>query len=134
MTLYTPMAIRTNTLQILSDSNHGAFQIFSINEIRDSGCGALQSLFQFFLYKQLSEPNTCGFERMSAMNTDISYEYTDVAMNIVSQFIISARSYLVLAAFSGSRAPMYWWRKDSLIHTARTCSASPTFLEIQEFL
>ena len=30
------------------------------------------------------------------MNTDISYEYTDVAMNIGLQFIISARSYLVL--------------------------------------
>ena len=27
------------------------------------------------LYKQLSEPNTCGFGRMSAMNTDMSYEY-----------------------------------------------------------
>ena len=30
------------------------------------------------------------------MNTDMSYEYTELAMNIVSQFIISARSYLVL--------------------------------------
>ena len=27
------------------------------------------------LYKQLSEPNNCGFGRMSAMNTDMSYEY-----------------------------------------------------------
>ena len=27
------------------------------------------------LHKQLSEPNTCGFGRMSAMNTDMSYEY-----------------------------------------------------------
>ena len=68
------------------------------------------------------------------MNSDISYEYTDVAMNIVSQFIISARSHLVLATFSGSRAPMHWWRKDSLIHTARACSASPVFPEIREFL
>ena len=29
---------------------------------------------QLFLYKQISEPNTYGFGRMSAMNTDISYE------------------------------------------------------------
>ena len=28
-----------------------------------------------FLYKQLLEPNTCGFERMSAVNTDLSCEY-----------------------------------------------------------
>ena len=29
----------------------------------------------FLLYKQLHEPNTCGFGRMSAMNTDMSHEY-----------------------------------------------------------
>ena len=103
VTLYTPMAIRTNTLQILSDSNHEAFQKFSINDFGGGGCGALQSLFQFLRYKQLSEPNTCGFGRMSAMNTDISYEYTDVAMNIVSQFIISARSYPGLPCIGGEK-------------------------------
>ena len=30
---------------------------------------------KFSVYKQLSEPNTCGFGRMSAMNTDMSHEY-----------------------------------------------------------
>ena len=43
-----------------------------------------QKLLQFLPYKQLSEPNTCGFGRMSAMNTDITYEYTDLTMNIYS--------------------------------------------------
>ena len=33
----------------------------------------------FFLYKELREPNTCGFERMSAMNTDLIYEYSDLS-------------------------------------------------------
>ena len=54
VTLYTPMVTRTNTLYILSDSNHGAFQKFLINENRDGGCGAPQSLFQFFLYRPFS--------------------------------------------------------------------------------
>ena len=31
------------------------------------------------LYKQFSEPNTCGFRRISAMNTDLSYEYTNLS-------------------------------------------------------
>ena len=31
--------------------------------------------YKFLRYKQLSEPNNCGFRRMSAMNTDMSHEY-----------------------------------------------------------
>ena len=33
----------------------------------------------FLLYKELHEPNACGFERMSAMNTDLIYEYSDLS-------------------------------------------------------
>ena len=37
------------------------------------------ALITFLLYKQLSEPNTCGSERMSAMNNKLNYEYTDLS-------------------------------------------------------
>ena len=40
------------------------------------------SYWQLFLYKELSERNTCGFERMSAMNTKLSHEYSDFIMNM----------------------------------------------------
>ena len=39
----------------------------------------VQEAATFFLYKELHEPNSYGFERMSAMNTDLIYEYSDLS-------------------------------------------------------
>ena len=38
-----------------------------------------------FLYEQLSEPNSCGFGRMLAMNTDMSHEYSDLSHEYVAE-------------------------------------------------
>ena len=57
-------------------------KIFSIRDVphplwqQDNSC----TLNPVLLYELLSEPNTCGFERMLAMNIDM-------IMNIVSQFL-----------------------------------------------
>ena len=46
-------------------------QINALHNVQEAGA--------FFLYKELHEPNTCGFERMSAMNIDLIYEYSDLS-------------------------------------------------------
>ena len=46
-----------------------------VNTVKSSALG----LLSVCLYEQLTEPNTCGFSRMSAMNTDMSYECTNLS-------------------------------------------------------
>ena len=59
----------------LGSAIHWAFQKFS-ETTKLPTMGVLHSKpAPVLLYKQFSEPNNCGFGRMSAMNTDMSHEY-----------------------------------------------------------
>ena len=66
------------------------------------------------LYKQLSEPNTCGFERMSAMNIDLS-------MNILPQI---ASKCLLLSLFFPVLSLRYVHPQLSSLYLLSTFTAS----------
>ena len=67
--------------------NYWAFQKFRIT--KSMLCTMFKKQGAFFLYKELHEPNTCGFERMSAMNIDLIYEYSDLSYEYWSSYLVS---------------------------------------------
>ena len=73
------------------------------------------------LYKQLSEPNTCGFGRMLTMNTKLSHEY--LFTKFVAQFTSALASFpglphfdlpFVFTVIHGSRRPAKKWGRPGM--------------------
>ena len=77
-------------------------------------CTMFKKQGAFFLYKELHESNSCGFERMSAMNTDVSHEYSDLSYEYWSSYLASFR---VFTQFPGNPGEGLEW--DQLFSTSR---------------